>query len=670
MALVTNIRAAYRRGLGRHGLTTVVGLLVAALVVGIAAPAAAGAVPAGDSSLAQGHAEVIAHGVALMPTIPVIWRVSTHPAQVPAQAPVAGRVLGFVLADQGAILITDANTNDQVRLAPGEAAFVHEGDRQVRTSLGGTPAEYVALDLVPATDKENIGTGSLVYASPSFTAPAGKHDLNLIRDVLEPGETASVPATGAPSLILITAGSVKAQAGGRSATLQAGTAVALLGGVTLTGAGSGTATFVAALIGQQVNATIAPAAPTAAAPATGTSITLTLRVCPAGLDASTALATLRNQCVVTTSGVDFKLDTRTFNGAKPPFTPLTLADATANSDGSFTWSHLPQSRFAITQTAFPARGMSLWAPASDGISYDPQIGIAVDTGSLDPAQEAALRHQHVEAFDFRQAAPSTGSITVAPFACPDGMTPHNLDPSQCQSASQVAVLQIFVVGSGANRHTLDDAQAQGGRFTWSDLPFGKYLLQAAQLADGYDRYLVPNLDGLNSDPAAGYNVAPDTGYIVPLDADHTHVSLNVYVFKAPAQAATGSIRVTAHLCPPGMDLTSLDMSACAVVTGGVDFMLTSDHLQRPYTLSDALDAGGGTYAWQGLPFGGYHIAQTRFPDGVTTYWIQTSDAVGGGPDVGYDAGIAADAPARDLHVFDFQMGASGAGAAAAATAAP
>jgi hypothetical protein len=85
-----------------------------------------------------------------MPAAEVAWRVVLDTAEPLGEAEVQERALGFALANRAAVLVDDAGTGTQTRLAPDEAVFVAAGSRQRRSSLDGADAEYYRLALVPA----------------------------------------------------------------------------------------------------------------------------------------------------------------------------------------------------------------------------------------------------------------------------------------------------------------------------------------------------------------------------------------------------------------------------------------------------------------------------------------------------------------------------------------
>ena len=276
-------------------------LILAAIAVLLAAPAGAAVLRqlAPDApSPARGHAAVVAHGVAALPTGQLAWRVVEDLAEGPDDAPIQERALGFALADAGAVLVNDLGAGTQARLAAGEAAFVPAGAQQQRASLGPAPTPYYRLALVAAADAADDGGDRLLFAGEPFAVPArgggGRgHDLDLVRDVLGPNEASELPDVGFPTLVLATAGEVQVEtfAGDPAVTLAAGEAAAFDGDLVVVAGGNRGASFVAALVGPEV-----PPLPT---PSVG-SVTLFVVGCPPGLGADAA--TPRRRCSTPPAG--------------------------------------------------------------------------------------------------------------------------------------------------------------------------------------------------------------------------------------------------------------------------------------------------------------------------------------------------------------------------------
>ena len=108
------------------------------------------------------------------------WRVVQDTAEPLGEAGFEERALGFVIATDGALLLTDEGTGARVVLAPGEAAFTSEGMLQSREGTGDSPTPYVRVGLVDASEAGNGNGDEVLYAGNGFTAPSGDYEIELI----------------------------------------------------------------------------------------------------------------------------------------------------------------------------------------------------------------------------------------------------------------------------------------------------------------------------------------------------------------------------------------------------------------------------------------------------------------------------------------------------------
>ena len=258
-----SIRRRFVANARRPAVSALVGLL--ALL-----PLLAGAVrlqAPGDPSPATGDAQVVAHGVARLGGGDLVWRVVRRSAPPPANAVTLDSSLGFLVADDGALLVLDEATEDQVRLAPGEAMLTRAGARQVRAALGPSAAAYYALELVDAVGATEAGDEELLYSSGPFAGPDANHDVDLVRDSLEPGETTDLLTGAAPTLVVATAGALDVATTGEGTPIRlaAGEAAAFDGPLTMTAAEEG-ATYLAAVVGPAVPSLTQPAVSPVASP--------------------------------------------------------------------------------------------------------------------------------------------------------------------------------------------------------------------------------------------------------------------------------------------------------------------------------------------------------------------------------------------------------------------
>ena len=209
------------------------------------------------------HSAVVAQGVIDFPAGQFTWTPSQDDVdQAGTQVDPQGSQ--FILADSGSLVVSSGDGR-RALLAPGEAVF---DPRSLPASLSATgdSAGYWAILL----------TGGTFEAGPTVIEPgAGPRDVNLVRDVLAPGESLSLPSS-LPEFVLVTAGNVTTADG---LDVEAGASTTVAGGTALTNTGSEPAAVVVIVIGDVVGA--APEAPATTAPATTTAPTT---AAPSGSD--------------------------------------------------------------------------------------------------------------------------------------------------------------------------------------------------------------------------------------------------------------------------------------------------------------------------------------------------------------------------------------------------
>lgn len=223
-----------------------------------------------DASPATGGAQVIAHGVLEIPEGDLVWQIERQVAPPPAAAEPAAATTGFLLGSAGAVLVENAPEGEQTRLAPGEAVLTRAGTEQVRAAIGPTAATYFTISLA-APGAAASAPGELVFASEPFVGLNGRHDVDLVRDVLAAAESTELPAGAGPTLMFVTAGAADvALASGEVVTLAVDQAIALAGPLVVTAGADGAAVH-AVVIGPAVPRLTGPAA-TAPTPPTGSPI--------------------------------------------------------------------------------------------------------------------------------------------------------------------------------------------------------------------------------------------------------------------------------------------------------------------------------------------------------------------------------------------------------------
>lgn len=604
-----------RRSVAATRLPVVGGLLLVVLMAAVPALAQVVALTPDAPSPATGRAQVIAQGVAAMPAPVLAWRVVLDTAELPDQATIEERALGFSLADRGAIVIDDEASGAQVRLAGGEAAFVPAGARQRRAALGPANTAYYRIALVPAERAADAGGDRLVLAGDTFAAPPGRaHDLDLVRDILGPNESAGLAAAAAPVLILATVGTVEVAPEGNAPPLRlaAGQATSVAGPVTVTGRAAQPSAFVAAVIGPEV--------PPPPAPPVGT-ITIDVLACPADLTPEAAAA------------AGFAPATMAGCAAQPldPLPALVLAsgellppDVPDPAAARYRWTGLLYSPFPFAEPPLPrpyrdwvlvdAAGVPVAASGGSGVQ---PVGGALVVG--DPVPDVTAR-----LFLF---ARGEGSISLNVFACPAGMTVETLVPASCPPAAADPAVALTEIDTGG---ILDLAQAighTGGERRWENLAFGDYLLTVSTLPPGFDR---AGVRGATFDEAVG-------GYRLTLDETTPAAAVDLFLFPP---AATGSLTLRVYDCPPPMTRATMVGDVCP----------SGDPTSVNLTGEDGLTRGGaeGTIAgnavtWDGLAAGTYVMSSTGLGAGFADAFVPGAAEIAPGQ---FATTLAPDAPAE------------------------
>ena len=589
-------------------------------------------------SPATGHAQVIAQGVSAMPAARLAWRIVQDTAEPRDQAVPEERALGFTLADQQAILVYDQRTAGQTRLAGGEASFVPAGSLEQRSSLSESPAPYYRFALVPAEQATEAGGDRLIFGGDAWNAPAGEQfDLDLVRDVVDPNEASTIPAGNAPTLVLATSGTIEVEAAGAAPVrIDAGEAGNFTGQLSILGIGASPAAFVAAVVGPEV--------PLPPAPPTG-SITISVLGCPADLSPTEAVAaSFAPEAVAGCQPVALPTNPTLILAGNQPLEP----DQPNPGQGTYTWNSLLYSPFPVADFELPSGYDAYLLVNANGIvkaSENASVGPSVAdpdvlfVNATEPNAQATL-------FLFADEA-GAGSISLAPFACPEGMTAETFASERCQPATIPFEIGITSVATGATRATADALATSGNPFlTWDGLPTGDYTIEVSALPTEFTAFVIP---GLEPDPVTGV-------FTVQLTDAVPDAQFNVF-FLQPGDAEAevgGAISVTVLNCPPGMGRDTLVPASCQPSTG---FEL---NLYPPtggaLGLAEA-SVQGNMATWSDLPFATYAIEEVVLPPGYVDAYApevpisETSDRV-------YITAISESTPQTAITIYNFQVPAS------------
>ncbi len=244
----------------RHTLTSVA--LAATLALGgshgglVQRTAAETALP--DS----GHAHVIAQTVVDLSDASLAWSVATiDVGENPTDVLNNNDAPGFLLGIEGTAMVRD-RTGARTHLAAGEAMAVRSDDALTiqATSADPTSVSLLTLDRAGGNDLD-----AAITAGRTFASPGGSRDVELVGDLLAEDETARTAASDAPIFVLVTGGSVAIEADeDETQDLDAGDTALVTGPLVVTGAAEEPSSFVAAVIGADVDASADAASATLA----------------------------------------------------------------------------------------------------------------------------------------------------------------------------------------------------------------------------------------------------------------------------------------------------------------------------------------------------------------------------------------------------------------------
>ena len=585
----------------RRGRRTLIALILIMTLAGLPGLSVATRALQSDEifSPASGHAQIIAQGVAAVPG-EAVWRVVFHSINPGSEADLPAAGPGFILVDTGGVLVDESG--NPVLLAPAEA-FFHATSTSQLIPIGERPAGVFTLDLVPPEEAEDVGGGLPVFASDPFEAPDGMRDIDLARDLLEPGESTTIIGNEAPVLVLVTLGAVRAEAtDGSAASLRVGEAATFSGDIVLTAEGQAPSTIAAAVIGREAPLRAAAATPGATpVPESVGSVQITVYACPPLVDTDQAGS---GTCLRDPEAVSLELAAIDGNALRD-------VGPSTEQQGLPTWVGLTGGEYILRASGFKEGFDRFFVPGLEGINGGGDDGYRLDEsgGYLIPIG-AAVADYKLEVFAFTgersgsptaepaEPEPTESSVIIVETPVP-GQSPsptparaatatprpdpivtatprgtesplvtstavaqarrgtiearvlgclnsiEAFDPANCVQAADGFELRL--VNEDGDIIGIDDATINGdGSITWRNLPLGSYLLQQPQLLAGATTYFVADLPIANN----------RAGYIVTIGAEEPVVSVDVYNLP-PAAAPTVAAAPTPAPVPLDADLDGI-----------------------------------------------------------------------------------------------------------------
>ncbi len=167
-------------------------------------PSLATAVEGQISGTDPGSPAVIAHGLAYRSGSQVVWQVREISPEDPGTAQAETTNAAIVYQVEGNSVIRNNLTGKRALLNPGDAYFKAGGDPYT-TMANSTGSLIWVFEVVGPTDVAS----DAFYESPLIdTYTEGVYDLQFVRYVLAPGESAALPGHNGPSLVMSTNGDI------------------------------------------------------------------------------------------------------------------------------------------------------------------------------------------------------------------------------------------------------------------------------------------------------------------------------------------------------------------------------------------------------------------------------------------------------------------------------
>jgi len=131
------------------------------------------------------------------------------------------------------------------------------------------------------------------------------------------------------------------------------------------------------------------------------------------------------------------------------------------------------------------------------------------------------------------APASVGTVRATVYACPPLVNPTQASSGSCLRDPEAVALELSASDGDALRD-VGPATERQGLLTWAGLASGEYVLRASGVKDGFDRFFVPGLEGIDGGGSGGYRVEDGGGYLIPISGDNADYELEVFAFLEEA----------------------------------------------------------------------------------------------------------------------------------------
>lgn len=554
-----------------------------------------------QNSPGTGHSQVIAQGVDLLPTEEVAWRVTESTAKPGDEAEFFDRTLGFVVATSDPFLVSGSN-GENTLLHPGQASFHPEGASERRSSLNDDDATYRNIELIVASgvdDEDTLGSSDLVFGGDAFEAPRGTYNLQLTREVMDPGADSTFEVTNAhPYVLIVTEGALQVTSeDGEVTELEAGDIAEFSDNLALLSGNDDGATWIVAAIGDEVEipavATDEPAADTG-------EVVFTMYACPDGTDVTEET----DDCEpVDEPWIGWLAPL----GADNPDDFLNLdADGKTLGDGQFAFRNLEP---------------GTWEFYADPDHYD-DLPVRIEGDAKAKDDDSGIWTVKVRAGKTSEVSLYTvlpeakiGALSVSLWECPAGTDPIT-DASNCAPSEDAWDLLVTLDGQASRvEWTLADAELVApGTWEFSEMPASMLTVSMPVPGEGEAIEAIGDISpaSVDDDARLWWMTEVPTGSMAEITFFHVAAGSDepepTETPEPDEPAASGSLVIEQYDCPYGTDI-SVDTSPCTLSTEPWDVVATNIETGDAWSiLGDGYAYDSGTYVLEGLPTGTYTIS--------------------------------------------------------------
>lgn len=168
-----------------------------------------------DVATTVGAPATLAHGLSFYDGDDLVWQVQEVEVPVIADANSEVYPPTIVIQREGQSIVRNDATGKRALLSPGEAFFITADDSYtIMAEDDGSMIWKYSL-----VDPDDVASDAF-YESPSLTSVRnGTYDLQLVRYVLQPGQTADLPSNSGAGMVMPGAGEVQVDHGGQLSLL-------------------------------------------------------------------------------------------------------------------------------------------------------------------------------------------------------------------------------------------------------------------------------------------------------------------------------------------------------------------------------------------------------------------------------------------------------------------